>query len=379
MKVTFWISLGAVLYVYFGYPLILGLLTVFFRPRPMAAEDECLPTVSLVIAAYNEEKILEEKLKNSLVLDYPKSKMEIIVVSDGSTDKTNTITKLYADRGITLHEVNPRGGKTRALNRVIPKSHGEILVLSDANALYQPNAIRKLVRHFGDPKIGAVSGDVQLVNAAGEHAESEGLYYRYERFLQTLESRIGSIIGADGAMYAIRRAAFRPPSDGIIVDDFVISMNVARLGYRVLYDPEAVAIEGGTLSGGEEFRRKIRIVAGGIQALKLGEGLPRLGQPLLLFCYVSHKLFRWSLPVFLLLTLVSSAALTQEPFYRFALALQLLGYGMAIAHASGMFNVKFMKWSCIPYYFCLVNAAAFIGIWKGLAGGQSVTWQRTTR
>ena len=287
--------------------------------------------------------------------------------------------RLFEDHGITLHEIPQRGGKTRALNIAIPKTRGKILVLSDANALYRPEAIQQLVRHFADPSVGAVSGDVRLVNAADEHAESEGLYYQYERFLQNLESRIGSVIGADGAMYAVRREAFRSPSDDIIVDDFVISMTVARQGYRVLYEPKAVALEGGTLSGGEEFRRKIRVVAGGIQAFRRREGLPRLNQPLLWYCYLSHKLLRWALPLFLFGILVASIALAQELIYQIFLMIQFLGYGVAIIHASKKLNPKFFKWSCIPYYFCLVNGAALVGIWKGLTGGQTVTWKRTTR
>jgi len=323
--------------------------------------------------------VLPEKLRNSGALDYPKTLLEIVVASDGSTDGTNDIAKSFEAQGVVLHQVNPRGGKTRALNDVIPKTHGEILVLSDANAMYQPDAIRQLVRHFADPTVGAVSGDVRLVDAADRHADSEGLYYQYERYVQTQESRIGSIIGADGAMYAVARKAFRPPSGGIIVDDFVISMTVARLGYRVLYEPKAVAFEGGTLSGAEEFSRKIRIVAGGIQAIKRGEGLPRLSQPFLWFCYLSHKLLRWLLPLFLLLTFTSSIVLSIEPLYLVVLTLQAMSYGLALAYAGGILNLKVLKWGRIPYYFCLVNGAALIGLWKGLVGRQPGTWQRTTR
>lgn len=378
MKVVFWLSLGTICYVYVGYPLV---LTLFARwcARPTIHNDGHLPTVSLVIAAYNEEKVLAEKLRNSVALDYPKALLEIVVASDGSTDGTNAIAKSFEAQGIVLHTVNPRGGKTRALNAVIPKTHGEILVLSDANAMYQPDAIRQLVRHFADPTVGAVSGDVRLMDAADAHADSEGLYYQYERYVQTQESRIGSIIGADGAMYAVARKAFRPPSSGIIVDDFVISMTVARLGFRVLYEPRAVAFEGGTPSGSEEFRRKIRIVSGGIQAFKRGEGLPMLSQPFLWFCYGSHKLLRWLLPLFLLWTLVSSVVLATEPLYLVGLILQVLCYVTALAYAFGIGNLKVLKWSGIPYYFCLVNGAALIGLWKGLVGGQSGTWQRTTR
>ena len=266
MKIVFWMSLTIILYVYAGYPLTLAMAV--WRSRPTRRDDNFFPTVSFVIAAYNEEKVIREKLENSLALDYPRDRLEIVVASDGSTDATNDIVQDFAEHGVVLHEIVPRGGKTQALNRVIPKTQGAIIVLSDANTMYQSDAIRKLVRHFSDSAVGAVSGDVRLVNAADSHAQAEGFYYRYERQLEIWESQLGSIIGADGAMYAVEREHFCSPSNAIILDDFVISMTVARLGYRVLYEPAAVAIERGTQSSGEEFQRKVRIVAGGIQALK---------------------------------------------------------------------------------------------------------------
>ncbi len=377
MELIFWTSVGVILYVYAGYPLILSALAL--RAKPTGSDENYLPSVSLLIAAYNEEKVLREKLENSLALDYPSDRLEIVVASDGSTDATNAVVEAYADRGVILHKIVPRGGKTRALNTVVPKTRGEILVLSDANTMYRPNALRKLVRHFADPAVGAVSGDVRLVDAAESHAHSEGLYYRYERWLQGLESKVGSIIGADGGMYAVVRSHFRPPPDGIVLDDFVISMTVARLGFRVLYEPEAIAIEQGTLSGREEFYRKVRIIAGGIQALKLRLGIPSLRQPVLVLGYLSHKLLRWLVPCLLLLTLLSSAALAGESFYVLAFSAQLLFYGTALIYGFNIFGCRKLRLSGIPYYFSLVNGAALVGIWKGLTGTQRVTWQRTTR
>jgi cellulose synthase/poly-beta-1,6-N-acetylglucosamine synthase-like glycosyltransferase len=377
MKILFWVSLAIVVYVYFGYPLVLA--AGVRRSRSLRQDDGYLPTVSLVIAAHNEAKVLPEKLANSLALDYPRQRLEIVVASDGSTDATNAIARAYADRGVVLHALPCRGGKTRALSLVVPRTHGDILVLSDANTMYRPDAIRKLVRHFIDPRVGAVSGDVRLVNAADSHAYSEGVYYRYERWLQGLESRLGAMIGVDGAMYAIRRECFQPPSPDIILDDFVISMTVARLGYRVLYDPEAWASEQGTLSSGEEYRRKVRIVAGGIQALKRREGLPRWRQPLLLFCYVSHKLLRWLLPCFLVLVFLTSVALAHVPLYRYVLLGQIVFAMLAVGYGVGILGLRRHRWWGIPYYFCLVNGAALLGLWKGVWGTQTVTWQRTAR
>ncbi len=375
--VIFWVALALIVYVYFGYPLVL-LLAARFR-RPTRVDDAYQPTVSLIIAAYNEEKVIREKLENALALDYPAAKLEIVVASDGSSDATDVIVQSYADRGVVLQRVEPRGGKTRALNRVIPQTHGDILVLSDANTMYQPDAIQKLVRHFADPSVGAVSGDVRLVEAAATHAHSEGLYYRYEHGLQRLESEIGSMIGVDGAMYAVARHCYRPPADHTVVDDLVISMTAARLGYRVLFEPEAVAIEDGTSSSQEEFQRKIRVVAGGIQAFLQGYGVPRWRQPLLLFCYVSHKLLRWALPFFLLLLLITSWSLSGSWFYQLVWWAQVLFYGGAVCYALNVLAFRKLRWGNISYYFCLVNGAALVGCCKGIFGLQAVTWKRTQR
>lgn len=377
MQVFFWVSVTLTLYVYIGYPVILAVLRRWARVT--IHDKRHRPSVSLVIAAYNEEKVLHEKLQNSLALQYPPGRLEIVVASDGSTDATNTIAKAYENKGVVLHEVTPRGGKARALGLVVPHVRGEIVVLSDANTMYHPDALQKLVRNFADPTVGAVSGDVQLVDAAPSHSRSEGLYYRYERWLQGVESELGSIIGADGAMYALRRNLFHPPSVGLILDDFVISMNVARAGYRVVYEPEAVATEQGTLSSREEFRRKVRIVSGGMQALRRREGLPRFQQPFLWFCYVSHKLLRWFVPCFLLVLLLSSFWLSNLALYAFAYYSQVLFYGAAGVYAAGVPALRRWGGSGVPYYFCLVNGAALIGLWKGLFHSPSGVWQRTTR
>ena len=377
MKLVFWISFGFILYVYIGYPLVMWIASRFSQLRK--EDSNWLPTVSLIIVAHNEEDVLGEKLENSLKIDYLKDRLEITVVSDGSTDNTNAIAKSFSQDGIHLHEVVPRGGKTRALNLAVAKASSDILVLSDANTMYQPDTLRKLVRHFADSTVGAVSGDVRLVNAADTHSFSETMYYLYERWLQGMESRVCSMIGTDGGMYAISRKLFQPPSDTIILDDFVISMNVARAGYRVVYEPEAVAFEKGTTTSLEEFRRKIRIVAGGLQALKLREGLPKLKQPLLIFCYLSHKLFRWLVPVFLIFLLAVSLVLSAEYMYFLAFVGQVLFYCGAILYAKNALGLQCVNWMGIPYYFSLVNCAALMGLWKGLMGSETVMWQRTSR
>jgi len=378
VRVIFWLSVGLAAYVYAGYPLLLA-AAARWRPRTRLDEGH-EPRVSLVIAAHNEEKVLGEKLENSLALDYPRERLEIVVASDGSDDGTNAVARGFADRGVRLHEIAPRGGKTRALNLTVPRTSGAILVLSDANTMYRPDAIRRLVRHFADPAVGAVSGDVRLVDSAQAYAASEGLYYRYERWLQRLESRLGSIVGADGAMYALRRELFTAVPSNVVVDDFVISMNVACGGARVIYDPEAVAIEQGTLSAREEFRRKVRIVAGGLQALLTGQGVPPLRRPLLLWSYVSHKLLRWLMPLALAGAFAASVGLAAgDRFYTAALVAQLTFYAAAALRGSRIGGFTGGRASAVPYYFCLVNGAALAGLWRAMTRPQAATWSRATR
>jgi cellulose synthase/poly-beta-1,6-N-acetylglucosamine synthase-like glycosyltransferase len=377
MRLAFWAAFALSAYVYFGYPALLTLV----RRRPPVGDlpDGRLPTVALVIAAHDEEAVIAEKLSNSLAIDYPPDKLSIVVASDGSTDRTNAIVRSFSGSRIRLEEMTPRGGKTRALNAVVPRTHGEITVLSDANTMFRPDAIRKLVRHFADPRVGCVSGDVRLIGSAEEYADSEGAYYRYERFIQQQESALGAIIGADGGMYALRHALFRRVPDDVVVDDFVISMNVARDGFAVRYEPEAVAIEQGTLSAREEFRRKVRVIAGGIQALTRGVGVPRWFQVVLLWCYVSHKLLRWFMPAALVVLFVTSMFLAADDVFAMVFALQVVFYAAALVHRPLLRRGVNLRVTSVPYYFCLVNAAAGVGIVRGLTGRQRSAWSRTRR
>jgi cellulose synthase/poly-beta-1,6-N-acetylglucosamine synthase-like glycosyltransferase len=375
----FWVCLLVLVYVYAGYPALLRLVPKRDAAARRDLPDDELPAVSLVIAAYNEEAVIDEKVRNALALDYPKERLEIWVASDGCTDGTNKILRGWETQGIKVNYVSPRGGKTRALNLTVPRTTGDLLVFSDANAMYRPDALRKLVRHFQDPSVGGVTGDVRLLNDDVSFGQSEGLYYRYERFIQLMESRFHSIIGVDGAMYAIRRELFVPPSDNIILDDFVISMTVARQGFRVLYDPEAVATESATPDAAQEFRRKIRISAGAAQAIKQREGLPSVGQGKLLLCYVSHKVLRWLSPFFLLGLLFANLHLVGWGLgYGLVLLAQLACYGAALAGVRRNGD-RMAWWIQVPFFFALQNAAYLVGVVKGLLVEQRGTWDRTGR
>lgn len=367
-RVLFWGSLLATGYTYVGYPLVLAMLARV-RPRPwnQAAIE---PTVTLLIAAWNEAGVIEAKLENALALDYPKERLKIVVASDGSSDETVTLARKYVDRGVEVLNL-PRGGKTATLNRVMPRLDTELVVFSDANVFFEPDAIRKLVRHFADQQLGGVSGDVRLKPDGFSLGQSQGLYYRYERFIQRMESRIGSIIGADGGMYAIRRELFQEVPEHLINDDFIISMQVACQGRRVIYDPEAVAYEDSPINSENEFRRKVRVEHGNFQQLFSGRGVPGTTQPLLLFCYVSHKVMRWT--AFVPLTVLAGSSLLlahRAPLCALAAAAQGVFY--ALAYAGSRLPGHGGKLTNIPYYFVMENLAAIRGLERVFTG--QVQW-----
>ncbi|MFZ0389930.1 MAG: glycosyltransferase family 2 protein [Calditrichia bacterium] len=377
LQFLFFLSIGILVYVYFLYPFLIWFISLI-HSREIKPDGSYLPSISLIIAAYNEENVIEEKIRNSLNLNYPKEKLEIIIVSDGSEDATNHLVKKYRDKGVILFEKSPRGGKTRALIYSIPKSRNNIVILSDANTMYHPNSIRELVRYMKDKRVGAVTGDVKIINESNEFGRQENLYYLYERFIQLCESKIGSIIGVDGAMYALRKEAYLEPSPDIVLDDFVISMNAIRKGYRVIYNPRALAWENATPSVKQEIRRRKRITAGAIQGIIQNEGIPGSTQIVEWLMYISHKLLRWFTSFFMLVILLSNFLLLGSPLWNLFFLLQIAFYllvmlGWILAQRA---LPAFLK---IPFYFFMVNYAALIGIFKGLFGMQKVTWAKADR
>ena len=267
VTVAFWGSAFLLAYVYVGYPLALLVMQQARRgaTRRKAAIE---PQVTVLIAAHDEGEIIRAKLENSVALDYPRDKLEVVVASDGSRDATNAIVRSFAGRCVRLVEFPRRRGKVAAINDAMQTIDSEIVVFTDANVFIRRDAIRHLVSNFADPRVGAVSGDVILVGERAALARSEDLYYRYERWLQKAESDVGSMIGVDGALYAIRRRLFVPPTEGTILDDMAIPMAIAHAGYRVVFDSQATGIEQGSRSAREEFARKSRIVAGAVQFVR---------------------------------------------------------------------------------------------------------------
>jgi cellulose synthase/poly-beta-1,6-N-acetylglucosamine synthase-like glycosyltransferase len=333
--------------------------------------------MALIVSAYNEANVIRQKIENSLALDYPRDRLEVIVISDCSDDETDCIVKEYEDRGVRLIRMAERGGKTVGLNFAVPQARGEIVIFSDANALYHPQTARRLASNFADPAVGCVTGEsrYQVDENAADSTASENLYWRYELALKRMESAVSSLVGGDGAIYAIRKALFRPmrPED---LSDFVNPLQIAAQGYRNVYEPEAISFEGGAESFEKEFRRKVRIVN------RAWRGLWRVRQVLNPFRFgfftlqvISHKLLRWLVPVFLTGAFLANLFLLNSgKFYQALFALQISFYVLAIIGRLQSHRPAISKLFYVPYYFCLVNYASLLGIISNYRGQKFAVW-----
>jgi cellulose synthase/poly-beta-1,6-N-acetylglucosamine synthase-like glycosyltransferase len=373
--VVFWAGLGLLFYVYAGYPLVLRLLRSLGAGRPVAVHD-IEPRVTLVISAFNEQAVIADKLRNTLALDYPRDRLEVLVVSDASDDDTDAIVAGFGPP-VRLLRMAERGGKTLGLNAALAAATGEIVVFSDANALYNPDAIRRLVRNFADPTVGAVTGESRyLVGEQDASTESEDTYWSYEIGIKSLESALGSVVGGDGAIYAIRRSLYRNMAASDL-SDFVNPLQIVAQGYRNVYEPTAVSWEGGAEGYGAEYRRKVRIVNRAWRATWKMRGLLNpFRSGLFAWQFLSHKVLRWLVPWILILVLVANAlALGAGWIYQVAFAGQLACYAVAIL---GALLVKMGRAPgrlvSIPYYFCLVNWASLVALVQVFTGRRYTTW-----
>lgn len=382
MKLIFWLSAGLLVYGYIIYPLILLLTrsTVHGKRLAVSGEREFSPSVSLLVSAYNEEKVIGPKIENLLELEYPRENLEIVIVSDGSTDETDNIVKTFAGRGVRLIRLEGRNGKVNTINKAVPQLKGEIAVFSDANTFYNKDAVKKLVRNFEDKTIGCVCGELHFYNEKqNEVGNLEGFYWRYEQFLKRNEGARGSLLGANGGIYAIRKTLFIPLPSDTIVEDFVLPMKILENGYKVIYEPEAIAYEETSHRIVQEMERRIRIGAGDFQALLLTW---RLLNPMCGFTaisYFSHKIIRWFAPFLLIGIFASNTALAEDTFYHTILLLQCIFYFAAIAgRILARMNIR-LKILGLPYYFVSMNIALFLGFIRFCTGSQRVTWNRTER
>lgn len=374
LEIVFWSSVAVVAYVYAGYPLALLALARGRRSRP-GEPPERFPSITLIISVFNEESCIAAKLDNCLELDYPADRLEILVVSDASTDRTDAIAEGYAEKGIRLLRMEHRGGKTLGLNAAVERAGSEIVVFSDANAMYRPDSLRALVAPFSDPGVGAVIGESGYVEPDSDAGRSESLYWRYETAIKALESRNGSVVGGDGAIYAVRRSLYRPMNADAI-SDFVNPLQVVRAGYRCVYEPSALSWEETAGGFAKEFRRKVRIVNRAWRALmSMTDLLNPFRYGWFAWQLVSHKLLRWLVPVFLLVAFVANAFLLREHVvYTVTFAAQALFYGLAGFGAVLRGRDHLAMPLYIPYYFCLVNLASARGILEAYRGTTYTTW-----
>ncbi len=373
---TFWSSVGILAFIYVGYPATLYLTGSLFR-RPVRREA-ITPSVCVLITANDEEDVIEAKLLNTLEIDYPGELLEIVVASDGSVDGTNALVRTFADQGVKLIEFRKRRGKIAAINGSVPRIMSDIIVFSDANTFLAPDAIKALIRNFGDTRVGAVSGDVVLLGDRALFGRSEDLYYRYERSLQRAESAVGSMVGVDGALYAIRRHLFVSPPEDTVLDDIAIPMAVARTGHRVVFEAEALAYEQGPRTAIEEFRRRVRISAGGVQYLIRFDSVVPTTQTQLMISLVVHKALRWLTFSFAILGFVSAIRLSADS--RMFSAFVIVNIGLLAAGIAGCVPLL-RRWRPIGlmHYFCLVQSATAVGLVRGLRNRQPVAWERFAR
>ena len=368
MKLLFWFCFVLTAYAYFGYTLWLWIYVRLHR-RP-TLEGPITPAVSIIIAARNEETNLPIKLENLRRLDYPRNRIQIVVASDGSTDRTASILSEQPAllTSVILRESN---GKAYALNEAVRHATGEILVFLDVRQFVEPSAVSELVSCFADPSVGAVSGELLLESASGTPSpDALGIYWKIEKVVRRLESASGSVVGVTGAIYAIRRELYTEIPTGTLLDDVFVPMNVARLGKRVIFQPSAIARDRLFSAKGKEFSRKVRTLTGNYQLLQLAPWLLSPANPLL-FRFISHKLLRLAVPLFLVVMLVTSA-LAGGPFYRAIFWLQIVFYLLA---AVGMLNPSFrkLKPAAIASTFVMLNAAAAMAFYNFI-GGKNKVW-----
>ncbi len=378
-EIAFWASVIMILYAYAGYPLIIVLVSACINNRVETADIG--PTVSLLITAYNEEKDIEAKLKNCFKLDYPKEKIEIVVASDGSSDQTDAIVRRFTDNefgiDVVLHRVEGRLGKTWTQNSAVKECRGEIIVFSDAASLYDRGAIKALVRNYADSSVGAVSGQYRYIS---EGASSAGLatkiFWNFENLIKRSQTKIKTITGCCGCIYSVRKSLYTelPPN---IISDLVEPLTILQRGYRIVFEPEALATEEPAGDTADEFNMRIRVIVRGMNGMFYVRSLFNpFKYHFIAFQLISHKLLRWLVPVFAIIVFVSNLFLvTDSLFYLFLLFCQIMFYGLAI---TGYFMEKkgvhkFIFY--LPLYFCTVNLASLISIFKVMKRENIVTWQ----
>jgi cellulose synthase/poly-beta-1,6-N-acetylglucosamine synthase-like glycosyltransferase len=379
----FWLSLASILYVYIGYPLLIGWMARVRKRaagKPPVPHSGDLPAVTLVIPACNEERWIERKIENTLALNYPRDRIQIIVASDGSTDRTAKIAQQFASRGVEVIAFRTRQGKQEMLNQIAPAARGEIVAASDANALLEPNSLRLLVRHFADPNVGGATGQrLCIVQQRSAASVGEGLYWRYETWIKESESHVHSCTGVHGQLYAIRKSIF--PHVERVGEDFYIPMKViAATGQRIIFDPQAIAAIPAAARLADEFERKTRAHVAFLLALPMLPELLIPGRSPIWWQYISHNLLRMAVPPALLALFTSSAILARDnPAYQWMAGAQLAFYAFAAVGGALARYGKRPKIFYVPFYFVFANAALGLAWIRLPKRKYEYAWQRTER
>lgn len=379
----FWISLFFVVYTYVGYGLLVWILARLRGRLPIEGYPEEFPHVTMVIAAYNEADYIVPKLYNTIDLDYPREKFSILVVTDGSTDDTPNLVRQFQD--VRLYHRPERMGKIHAVNRVMKEVDTPIVVFCDANTMLNPEAIKNMVRHYADPEVGGVSGEKRILDQSSDNASGagEGLYWKYESFLKKKDSDLYTMVGAAGELFSMRTDLYEEAPSNMIIEDFYLSLRVVARGYRFVYEPDAMATETASASVEDEWKRKVRISAGGIQAiLQLRYLMNPFKYGIVAFEYVSHRVFRWTIaPLGLLTALLTNIVLafSMNPFYLLLLTAQLAFYGLAALGYLFRNKKIAIKGFFVPFYFTVMNLSVYAGLLRFLRGKQAVTWEKTQR
>ena len=375
LQTVFWISAAMIFYVYAGYPLLVMLVSRVSGKRVRRAVFE--PTVSLIITAYNEEKAIRSKIENSLLLDYPAHKLELLVASDGSTDETERIAKEFSDQNVKLVRQEGRAGKTETQNSAVKMAKGEIIVFSDATSMYRADVLRFIVPNFADDSVGCVAGKLLYVDQ-GDSAVGSGAkkYWQYETLIKESESRAGSLVGVSGCLYAVRRSAYVPMYPEAC-SDFLIATDLMRRGLRTVYEPNAICTEATNQKLSNEMRMRVRIIAQTIADLyRNREMLNPLRSGFYGIQLISHKLLRYAVPLFLIVTFLASTFLAVgSMFFTVILGAQILFYLAAfVAWFLEMYG-KRSKLLSIPLYFVLANIASLTGFYKFAIGERYARWE----
>jgi len=383
VEVLFWLLIFFVFYSYLGYPFFLILISKFQKRIPSKTiSDNYEPTVTLFVAAYNEQDYVDSKIANSLALDYPKDKLKLVWVTDGSNDKTNELLKKYPE--VKVYFQYERNGKINAMNRGMEFVDSEIVIFSDGNTTLSRETIREMVLRFNNANVGCIAGEkrIELTSKDAAAATGEGFYWKYESWIKQLDAQTGSCVGAAGELFAIRKELFFNVEPDTILDDFIISLTIAMQGYKIDYSPKAFAVEKASANINEEMKRKVRIAAGSIQSLvRLKSLLNIFKYRFLSFQYISHKVMRWiTTPISLVLLIPLNILLAfYNSVYFYLFLVQILFYvfvfiGWMLRNIKTQVGLIF-----IPYYFFVANLSMWLGFVRYLKGSQSVNWERAKR